>query len=422
MSIKPATVMNGPSTTNSLVLKRYVLIYIVMIWLDSLWPIYSIWTYAANYGTTRFFLILPFHAIGWYFMWVVGAIIIAKIFLIIVNLIHKPREGYFPRDRKNKDYRYWCIRSVIKKYPFYILHNFPLPWVDILAFKLFGVKASMKSSLFDAWVDTEFLEIGKNTIIGQGSLVMSSMITKDYLIIKKIKIGDNCVIGGYSVVSPGSIVGDNVTLGTHSATTVDQELESNWVYLGVPARKYKVNEYKSMEQSDEEMKRTSKEFIKQYLTIDEVEEIETSKLATKKQELRILKEKEAELLTLLEGETDEVQIRRTERALAQLRQRIQQAEERKTMREMLGIRITDLDKLTKRAEKLKEKINSEKNEEDKKKKEKELKELEERIEVQKRRLEKDKERSTENISTTPETENNENIESEKIQGEKDEKE
>ncbi|MHA1821239.1 MAG: hypothetical protein ACTSU2_14980 [Promethearchaeota archaeon] len=398
MSMRPATLKTGPATTNMLIRKRYIIIYFFIIWLDALIPIWMIWSHVSNvnYVTadkmelTRFFLTLPFHAILWYFTWILGAVVISKIFLVIVNLIHKPREGYFPRDPKNKDYKYWNIRAVIKKYPIYIIHNFPLPWMDIIVFKMFGVKTSMKVSLFDAWVDTEFIEIGENTIIGQGSLIMSTMLTRDFLIIKKIKIGKNCVIGGYSVLSPGTIVNDNVTLGTHSATTIEQELESNWVYLGVPARKYKRNEYKSMQESDEEIERTSKIYVKQFLTIDDIEEIELKKSLSKKNRLRYLKEKEAELMSLLEGETDEIQIRRTERALAKLREKIKEAEERKTISEKLKLTSTNLDKLERKAKKLEDKIKTETDEEQKRSLEEKLEEIKSRIESEKLRREKSK--------------------------------
>ncbi|MBD3350761.1 MAG: hypothetical protein GF364_04660, partial [Candidatus Lokiarchaeota archaeon] len=276
MSMRPVSLEGGPATTNALIKNRYIIFHFIMIWITALWPLWSIITHIPAYyrNAVKFVLMLPLHALAWYFEWLLVAIFVTKAFLIVVNIIHKPKEGYFPRDPKNKDYQFWCIRSVIKKFALYICHHFPLPWIDILAFKLFGVKAPWQTGLFDAWVDTEFIEIGENTIIGQGSLTMSSMITRDYLIIQKITIGDNCVIGGYSVLSPGSKVGNNVVLGTHSATSVGQELESNWVYLGVPARKYKKNEYQSDEISKDEKKRTTKKYIKQYLTIDDLEEIE----------------------------------------------------------------------------------------------------------------------------------------------------
>ncbi|GAG59440.1 unnamed protein product, partial [marine sediment metagenome] len=38
----------------------------------------------------------------------------------------------------------------------------------------------------EGWVDCEFIEFGKNVKIGQGSIIMSNIIIKDKLIIKKV--------------------------------------------------------------------------------------------------------------------------------------------------------------------------------------------------------------------------------------------
>jgi carbonic anhydrase/acetyltransferase-like protein (isoleucine patch superfamily) len=49
------------------------------------------------------------------------------------------------------------------------------------------------------------------------------------------------VIGAHSVVMPGTHMKRNSILGGNSLTTVGQELEENWVYLGAPAKKVKKN-------------------------------------------------------------------------------------------------------------------------------------------------------------------------------------
>ncbi|MHA1112587.1 MAG: acyltransferase [Promethearchaeota archaeon] len=255
MSSMPSTLQGGPVTTNSLAKGWYIFIHILLIWLSALPPLLLIWfrvhTYLNYKYTTVFIITLPIFVVMWYFVWLFSAIFFSKIFLIIVNLVHKPKEGYFPRDRKNKDFKFWSLRATIKKFAFWLCHKFPLPWLDIIAFKWFGVKVSLSTSLFDSWVDSEFIEIGKHTMIGQGSVIMSSMITRDWLILRKVKIGDHCVVGGYSVVAPGTTIEDNVVIAVHSSTSVGQTLESDWVYIGQPAKQYKKNEFMSVEESDE---------------------------------------------------------------------------------------------------------------------------------------------------------------------------
>ena len=54
-------------------------------------------------------------------------------------------------------------------------------------------------------------------------------------------IGKNVVIGGACLVSPGTIIEDNVMLGARSTTKIGQVLEEGWIYFGNPAVKLRKN-------------------------------------------------------------------------------------------------------------------------------------------------------------------------------------
>ncbi|MFX1388096.1 MAG: hypothetical protein ACFE9M_12840 [Promethearchaeota archaeon] len=169
------------------------------------------------------------------------SLIFTKILLDLVNLFHKPREGVFLRHRSDKDYRYWSLRNTIKKWPIWISHKFPFPFMDNICSRMFGVKTNYSNSLFEGWVDTEFIDFGKNVVVGQGSVVQSAIIVGNLFIIRKTTIEDNVVIGSHCVVMPGTIMKKNSILGGHSMTTVGQVLEEEWIYLGAPAKKFKKN-------------------------------------------------------------------------------------------------------------------------------------------------------------------------------------
>jgi hypothetical protein len=86
-------------------------------------------------------------------------------------------------------------------------------------------------------MDTEFIEFGKNITLGKGSFIKSSMVFGEYLIIKRIIIKDNVVIGPASYVSPGTIIQQNTVLNTLSMTQFNQILEKCSIYSGYPAKK-----------------------------------------------------------------------------------------------------------------------------------------------------------------------------------------
>jgi len=180
--------------------------------------------------------------LAWWGSYLLVSLLCGKLILILLKLLHKPREGVFKIDRKNRDYSFFCLRVTIKKFIFWIWNNFCFPWVSNFAFKICDIRADFKSTMFDGWSDVEFIEFGNNIMIGQGAQIFSSIIirldTEDYLLIKKILIGDHVVLGGNSIVSPGTIIGQGSTLGVWAVTQINQILDPDWIYIGYPARKY----------------------------------------------------------------------------------------------------------------------------------------------------------------------------------------
>ena len=171
------------------------------------------------------------------------SLIFAKILLLIVNAIHRPKEGVFLREPSDRDYRYWSLRNTIKRWPTWLAHKFPFPFLDNIVFKTFGVKTKFSNSLFEGWVDCEFIEFGENVVVGQGSIIQSAAIVGNLLIIKKTIIGDNVRIGAHAVIMPGTHIGKNSVLAANSTTIVGQELEEGWIYVGIPAKQFKKNRF-----------------------------------------------------------------------------------------------------------------------------------------------------------------------------------
>ncbi|MHA1291747.1 MAG: acyltransferase [Promethearchaeota archaeon] len=242
----PTSMRVGPFNPTVLIKKRYLIFYIFLVWISVI-PIllefWWYWNFLYYWKPIHFFIFLPLLCFLAYITMVFTSLIFAKLLLIIVNKIHKPKEGIFLRDPSDKDYRYWNIRNIIKRWPIWLSHKFPFPFLDNLCFKMFGVKTKFSNSLFEGWVDTEFIEFGENVVVGQASHVQSTLIIGNLLIIKKTIIEDNVRIGTHAIVMPGTHIRKNCVLGSWSCTTVEQELEENWIYVGVPAHKFKKNRF-----------------------------------------------------------------------------------------------------------------------------------------------------------------------------------
>ncbi|MCK4383461.1 MAG: hypothetical protein KAW66_09235 [Candidatus Lokiarchaeota archaeon] len=241
----PSSLRVGPLIPTILIKKRYLIFYLIIVWFSFIPLFLELWVYwKFLWSYTRpihFYTFLPLLIIPMYVTLVFSAIFIAKIFHVIVNAIHKPRTGVFLRHPSDKDYRYWCIRNVIKKWPFWLSHRFPFPFLNNICFKVFGVKTKFSNSLFEGWVDTEFIEFGKNVVCGQGSIIQSSMIIGNLLIIKKTVIESDVRIGSHAIVMPGTHIKKRSVLASNSTTTVNQILDKGYIYVGVPAKVLKKN-------------------------------------------------------------------------------------------------------------------------------------------------------------------------------------
>ncbi|MFW9879072.1 MAG: acyltransferase [Candidatus Thorarchaeota archaeon] len=235
----PVSIQDGPFTTNTLVSRKFLLIHILIIW-GSFLPVLIELYFFGNIVDGNFIilsLLLPFQLSISYLILIITSTILSKTLLFTIKLIHQPKEGVFNKDKKDKDYYFWSLRAVIKKWPIWLSHFIPSSLITNLMLKIFGITTSYSNKISTGSIDTEFIELGRNVIIGNGSLIKSSMILRGHLIIMKVKIGDNVIIGSNSFIAPGTHIGSNTKLGTMSVTKFNQKLEPNSSYHGNLAKK-----------------------------------------------------------------------------------------------------------------------------------------------------------------------------------------
>lgn len=228
---------------------KFLILYIPIFWFSGLLIgtiCYQYTWLAVNVNSLWWIIqigLLPLFFLGMYLLFILICLFFCKLFLILINLIHLPKEGVFYAEIGDHDFDFWCLRTEVKKLGLWLLNNSPMPLIDVLGFRWFGMKLDFSSHLYDAWCDAEFVKFGHQVTIGQGASVMSSMVVGKYLIIKKIIFDDYVVIGGHSNVAPGTIVGRDTVIGALSVTKYNQILEEGWLYMGVPVRKIKPNKF-----------------------------------------------------------------------------------------------------------------------------------------------------------------------------------
>lgn len=221
---------------------KFLAVYVPIFWLSGLMVAIFWYEYTRYFGLATL-LFLPIALFLMIYIFILGVLFFSKMLLILINLLHKPREGIFLAEIGDKDYEFWMMRTELKKIALWFFRNSPLPWFDVIAFRWFGIRMDFSSHLNDAWCDAEFVDFGRSVLIGQGATVMSSMVVGKYLIIKRVIFEDYALVGGQTTIAPGTIMGHDSMIGALSTTTYNQIIEPNWIYFGIPGIKLKKNKY-----------------------------------------------------------------------------------------------------------------------------------------------------------------------------------
>ena len=248
--------MSSPTSTklmhvlyiNPKIRRKHILGYIIHIWF-SLVPViflevgyWNLWNLSTqtfpNLGIWIPVLLFPLNLLIAYYLLIFTSILLMKIWLFLLVIRHKPREGIFPKDANNKDFKFLSLRNLARLFPSYLIASTPFPFFrKFLFFSAFNIKIGKKGISRDIWVTPEFIEIGENVIIGHATSLLSNFIEQDKLIIKKITLADNSIIGTKSTILPGVTINKNSILSAGSYMLPFQTTEEGSVYYGNPAEK-----------------------------------------------------------------------------------------------------------------------------------------------------------------------------------------
>jgi len=180
-----------------------------------------------------FWLLVPLNIYGNIFLFSLSIILFSAIVNKTLNVMHAPREGVF--EKGSKDWKYMHRRFWTAYFPIWLARALPLPWLDVLVYRLFGVRIGKNVVTYEGYIDPELIEIGDFTMTSLNICIFSHLIYQDKVIIKRVKIGEACIIGPQSIVTPGTILNDRAVLGANSYTYLGQKLESDLIHVGTPA-------------------------------------------------------------------------------------------------------------------------------------------------------------------------------------------
>lgn len=232
---------DSPTPIDERIRSKYLFLYIIIIFLSFIPCIifeqFFIITFWKKGFYIIFFLLLPFNFVILIYLLQLSALLFSILFLSILKLYFPPKEGIFNRDTKDKNYLFWNLRNIVKKWPLFICASNPFPWFkNRFTLRFFGVKIGKNGISDNSWISSEFVLVGKNVILGMGSTLLSFGIEQDKFILKRIIIEDNVSVGAKCVIMPGTHIKQKTKLSAHSYTNVDDILVENSIYTGQPAK------------------------------------------------------------------------------------------------------------------------------------------------------------------------------------------
>lgn len=125
----------------------------------------------------------------------------------------------------------------------YLLINFTFIYFILLTpfanwlFKMLGARVGKNVQINSKFVfDHSLLEIGDNTVIGGGAIIIGHQVERGLLKLHKVKIGKNVTIGSNSIITPGCEIGDHAIIGAGAVLLKNTKVEPRAVYYGVPAQ------------------------------------------------------------------------------------------------------------------------------------------------------------------------------------------
>ncbi len=133
----------------------------------------------------------------------------------------------------------------------YLLINFTFidfilltPFANLLQ-RLLGAKLGKNVQINSKFVfDATLLEIGDNTVVGGGAIIIGHVVERGFLKLKKVKIGSNVTLGSHSTIMPGCEIGDGAIIGAGAVLLKNTKVESRSVWYGVPAQNIRKREQK----------------------------------------------------------------------------------------------------------------------------------------------------------------------------------
>lgn len=195
-----------------------------------------------NTGILVRYILLGFSIAAGYFLFGFSLILLAGI--VRIGLCLRLKEGNYPIFSWGA--LKWAFSSSL-----YLMINFTFidfilltPFANLLL-RLLGAKLGKNVQINSKFIfDATLLEIGDNTVVGGGAIIIGHVVERGILKLRNVKIGKHVTIGSHATIMPGCEIGDNSIIGASAVLLKNTKVGPREIYFGIPAEPVKPRHHK----------------------------------------------------------------------------------------------------------------------------------------------------------------------------------
>ena len=196
----------------------------------AVWLCYAIWQQTAGQALWQQIVWVCLTAGAGYFVFGFSLMWLAAFFRVIFRLDLK--EGEYPL--ASLGMLRWYVSNALQFIVWSIFGDFLLmtPFAALF-YRLMGARLGLNVQINSKFcADLSLLEIGDNAVIGGHATVIAHSLESRGLILKRVRIGRNAIIGLNAIILPGADIGDRAVVAAGVFVPKHTQVPPGTVYLG----------------------------------------------------------------------------------------------------------------------------------------------------------------------------------------------
>jgi len=184
-------------------------------------------------------LLIPFIITIGIFVILFYQLIFTGLIVHIFNIKYKP--GAYEYSFKDKTAFRWIVLCSLYTPLRKILEIIPMGGLRNTYYRLLGMKIGENTLVGGVIKDPCLTEFGDNVTMGEYAIIYGHIhnYEKGTIIMDKVKVGNNVVIGAGAIIMPGAVIEDDVSIAAGAVVAKGQVLKKDKIYGGVPAKEIK---------------------------------------------------------------------------------------------------------------------------------------------------------------------------------------